>query len=93
MLGKRVSEACLRHPYPSVAIRGKVRRQGVRFIAIENLGNSFTLVRRQGRNVYQRLHALIICGGDDGARISVAGHNYWSFNSGDSSLQCGGIVA
>ncbi len=75
MLCESISETVLRHPDKTVGIRGELRRLRVFFISIENLSNCFALVRSQCRDIYQRLHALVIDRSDDGASIGVTGQN------------------
>jgi hypothetical protein len=60
---------------------------------IKYLGNCFTLVGCERRNVYQRLHSIIMDRSDHSAGIRVAYQDDWPSRPLDHALKGGSIIA
>src|SRR4029077_3474934 len=72
VLRKRRSKGIMWKIDQAVAIRGQLRSLGMRCRPIEHISDLLPLVRRQRRNVDERLDLLALRFCDDCARISMA---------------------
>jgi hypothetical protein len=70
LLGECLAKSVDRQPDPAMIIRLEVRRIGVWGIAVEDIGDGFALVGRQGGDVDQRAHPRMLGGSDDTAGIA-----------------------
>ena len=86
VLCKRRRKSVLGQPNPTAVIGREFWCLRVRRIAVENVGDGFALVGRQGDHVNQRLEARMVGCADNAAGVRVAGQHDRSFGSIDSSL-------
>src|SRR5258705_7414715 len=85
-------ESFLRHPDPSVFVSGKLGGLRMRFIAVENLSDSLTLLGGKRGNIDERFYALLIRCGNHCTGIGMPRYDHGTLCPGDRPVQRGDIV-
>src|SRR6478609_8814251 len=87
-----IEESFLRHPDPSVLVRSQLGCLRMRFVAVEDLGDSLTLLGGKRRHIDQCFYALLIHCCNHCTGVGVSRYNHGTFCPGDRPVQRGDIV-